>query len=80
MALVAYVVERKTRDVALNAECEIVDCTRDRKTCKTLIQRRLLEPSMAPYFQPAWKRYVHAVTGKAMFIWHSLVSLLRRFR
>jgi hypothetical protein len=80
MALVAYDAERKTRDIALNAECEIVDYTRERKTRETLTQRGLLGPSMALYFRPAWKRYVHAVTGKAMFIWHSLVSLLKRFR
>lgn len=80
MALVAYDVKRKTRDIALNAECEIVDYTRERKTCETLIQRGLLGPSLALCFQPAWKRYVPAVTGKVMVIWYSLVSLLRRFR
>lgn len=79
MALVAYDIKRKTEDIALNAEYESVDLAKERKTCESLIQTGLLGPDLAFYFQPAWRRYLRVLAGKAMFIWRSLVSLLKRF-
>lgn len=77
MAFVAYDVKRKTKDSALNMEYEIIDRAKERKTCETLIQGGLLGPGWAFCFQPAWRRYIHVVMGKAMFIWQGFVNLLR---
>ena len=79
MALLAYDIKRKTKDIAINAEYKIVDFASERKTCETLIQTGLLGPDLAFCFQPAWQRYLRVIAGKAMFIWRSLVSLLKRF-
>lgn len=83
-AFVLYDVKRKAKDIALEAECEVIDYTKERKAkerkaCETLIQGELLGPDLAFRFQPVWKRYLHVITGKAMFIWQSLVNLLRIF-
>ncbi|KAK2873756.1 hypothetical protein FQN49_002102 [Arthroderma sp. PD_2] len=76
MALVAYDVKRKTRDIALNPSYKVIDCRREKKTCEMLIQNGLLGPELARRFQPAWRRYLHAILGKSASFWRSLVDLL----
>ncbi|EEP79471.1 predicted protein [Uncinocarpus reesii 1704] len=79
MALVAYDFKRKTRDVAsIPEEYEIIDRSKERKTCEALIQKGILGPEWALCFQPLWRKYLHA--AKSMFIWHFLISLPRRIR
>lgn len=78
MALVAYDFKRKTKDIALNPECEIVSYTEERKACETLIQGGLLGPDLAFRFQPTWKRYLYVIARKATSIWQSLVNALGR--
>ncbi|KAL2830100.1 hypothetical protein BJY01DRAFT_240495 [Aspergillus pseudoustus] len=62
MALVAYDFKRKTIDFALEARREVIDFAKEKKNCKKAV----------------WRRYLHFLAGKVMYLWQSLSDSLRR--
>ncbi|KAJ5217360.1 hypothetical protein N7468_010368 [Penicillium chermesinum] len=77
MALLAYDFKRKTKDMIGNTEYIFIDSVKETKTCEALIRKGLLGPELALRFQPAWRRYLHAIVKRSMFIWQYFVQ--RRF-
>ncbi|KAJ5120800.1 protein kinase domain protein [Penicillium bovifimosum] len=69
MALVAYDLKRKTKDMVSNAEDIFIDSKKETKTCEALVRRGLLGPELALSFQPAWRRYLHAIVKRSVSIW-----------
>ena len=53
MALLAYDVKRKTKDMTSNAEYVVIDSAKETKACEALVRRGLLGPELALRFQPA---------------------------
>jgi hypothetical protein len=77
MALLAYDFKRKTKDMIWNAEYISIDSAKETKTCEALVRRGLLGPELALRFQPAWRRYLHPIVKRNMFIWQCFLQ--RRF-
>ncbi|CAG8929200.1 unnamed protein product [Penicillium salamii] len=74
MALLAYDVKRKTKDMIRNAEYISIDSDEEKKTCKALVRKGLLGPELALSFQPAWRRYLHAIVKRTMSIWQCFLQ------
>jgi serine/threonine protein kinase len=74
MALLAYDFKRKTKDMIWNAEYIFVDSAKETKTCEALVRKGLLGPELALRFQPAWRRYLHAIVQRGMFIWQCFLQ------
>ncbi|KAJ5101890.1 protein kinase domain protein [Penicillium alfredii] len=64
MALVAYDFKRKTKDLVWNAEYISIDSAKETQACEALVRRGLLGPELALRFQPAWRRYLHALVKR----------------
>jgi serine/threonine protein kinase len=77
MAMLAYDFKRKTTDIVLTAQYTVIDCAKEKKMCKALVQRGLLGPELAIRFQPIWRRYLQAIMKRGRAIWHRF--LRRRF-
>jgi len=77
MALVAYDFKRKTKDMVSNAEYVPIDSAKETKTCEALVRRGLLGPELTLQFQPAWRRYLHAIVERSTLIWRYFLQ--RRF-
>ena len=77
MALLAYDFKRKTKDMIWNAEYIFIDSAKETKTCEALVRKGLLGPELALRFQPAWRRYLHAIVKRSMLIWQCFLQ--RRF-
>ena len=69
MALLSYDFKRKTKDMTGNTEYISIDSANETKTCEALIRRGLLGPELALRFQPAWRRCLHVIVNRGMFIW-----------
>ncbi|KAM5494714.1 hypothetical protein MaudMau93_000010 [Microsporum audouinii] len=76
MALVAYDFKRKTKDIASPSDYKIVDYAKEKNACIALLQGGLLGPEWALSYQPAWRRYLHAIIGNFLFIWKRSVNFL----
>ncbi|KAI9375600.1 hypothetical protein BJX61DRAFT_549123 [Aspergillus egyptiacus] len=74
MALLAYDVKRKTKDMTWNAEHIFVDSENEKKTCVALARRGLLGPELAVRFQPAWRKYLHIITKRCVSFWQCFVQ------
>ncbi|KAJ5378191.1 protein kinase domain protein [Penicillium cataractarum] len=74
MALLAYDFKRKTEDMIWNAEYIFVDSAKETKTCEALVRKGLLGPELALRFQPAWRRYLHVIVKRGMFIWQCFLQ------
>lgn len=74
MALLAYDFKRKTEDMTCNAEYILIDFAKETKTCEALVRRGLLGPDLALRFQPAWRRYLHAIVNRSMLIWQCFLQ------
>ena len=76
MTLLSYDFKRQTKDMisGWNAEYIFVDSAKETKTCEALVRKGLLGPELALRFQPAWRRYLHAIVQRGMFIWQSFLQ------
>jgi hypothetical protein len=81
VALLAYKFRKRTEELALNAEYIPIESAKERGNCEALIQRGLIGPSLAPQFQPSWKRYLNVIVEKTggRLIWWRLFNLAREF-
>ena len=74
MALLAYDFKRKTKHMIRNAEYIFIDSKKETKTCEALVRRGLLGPEQALRFQPAWRRYLHAIVKRSMLAWQCFIQ------
>ncbi|KAI1979540.1 hypothetical protein LOZ53_001839 [Ophidiomyces ophidiicola] len=78
MALLAYDLKCKTKDIASSTEYAIINRVKETNTCEALIRKGILGPELGLRFQPAWKKYLYA--ARSVFLWRFLMDLPRRIR
>ncbi|EGD92388.1 serine/threonine protein kinase [Trichophyton rubrum D6] len=76
MALVAYDIKRKTKDIASPPRNKAIDHLKEKNACIALLQGGLLGPEQALSYQPYWQRYLHAVIGRFLYLWKCSFNLL----